>query len=157
MTAIMSRSAVEFYSGKPAPPDLHSVVIDHHGRRVVTYAEHMATKRARQAQRLERIRYTDPWRAWRLSVWWSPGLGDGIFLGYHVWLDRIGEREWIRGEWPALYRVFPLILPFNTPDDWDRWIDAFLTSYKVGRLNGHPRAAATVWRRGHEIKKEGMK
>lgn len=154
VTSIMTRSAVEFLSGKPASPELHSVQIDARGdRRVVTWAEIMQDRRDHQAKILEWKRHVEHWEACRLSVWWSPGIGGTFFRGYHAWLSRIGEDRWLRYPDVALWvRLFPLVLPLGGERDlWAMWMTAFVNSYPAGRKCGKPRGAAIIWRRGSTL------
>lgn len=157
MTAIIMRSALEFWGRENVAPDVYQVVIDDRGRRVVTYAEHMAAKRARQAEILRRIRERGDgdWQAWRLSVWWSPGLCGWIYRGYHAWLDRYdGQHEWLRDGSPGLMRLFPFVLTLGSErDQWGEWMEAFVRAFPAGRKCGRRRGATIVWRRGCEFRR----
>jgi len=115
--------------------------------RTVTVAEHMADRRRAMAERLTRIHHNwrGEWRPWRLSVWWSPGYGGWAYRGYHAWLDRPGEHEWLRDPLFNPWKLLGLQRPMFDGD----WREAFIKAYPAGHKNGHPRGACIVWRRGH--------
>ena len=153
----MSRSALEFHTGRPAPADTHHVEGDRAGRwKRITYAEWMAAKRDRQRKDLERLLRVELWRPWLLSVRWCPGLGDaGFFRGYYAGLYRPpDEFMWLRDSmFPFNARqLFPVGLLPNV-SNYD-WMEAFAIAYQVGTRNGHPYGSRVVWRRGYELQKE---
>jgi hypothetical protein len=139
MNSLFTRSALEFWSGGTVAKDVHHVWFDHFGKHVVTYAEHMEVKRQHQAKTLELCERVTPWRAWRFRVIWSPGIGrEGFFRGWHAYLDRPGETQWVRYPNAALLRLFSLLVPVDDAH-WYEWKRVFVLAYQRGRQNGRPR------------------
>jgi hypothetical protein len=158
MNAIFTRSAIEFWSGKPAPPDLHHVVIDHRGRRAVTYAEHMDAKRKRQRDILRIIRYSESWRAWKLEVaYYDQSLMGGWQAMIYTYGSGYSNRRWIdrdgKGLRADLMRLFPAVLPFGTKNDqWEAWKPAFAKTFARRRQDRQPVGVAFFWMRHYELR-----
>jgi hypothetical protein len=155
MVSLLTRSALEFWSGGKVLPDVHHVIIDHRGRHVVTYAEHMAANCERKAKILRRICHVEPWRAWWLYVAY---YDQQFYGGWHVMLDRYDqESEWpFRGQpWGELMRLFPLVTTLGSErEQWKMWKQKFAETYQRGTQDGRPRGMAIIWRRGWEIRRE---
>jgi hypothetical protein len=159
MTTIISRSALAFHGHDPAP-DVHSVVIDHRGRRVVTWADVMADRRARQERILARKRHVERERACRI---WVAYFDQDLYGGWHAFLgDHRGRRgeAWVnkgRCDGPLASRLmdlFPLVLDFgDSPKErFGRWMVAFARRYRRGTHHGRPRGCAFLWMGpGHQL------
>lgn len=157
MNAIFTRRAIEFWSGEPAPPDLHHVFIDNRGRHVVTYIEHMQAKRERQRDILSSIQSCKLWRAWKLEVaYYDQSLMGGWQAMIYTygggcdsrWIDRDGK-----GLRADLMRIFPMCLPFGSEDNqWETWKPMFAAAYKRRRQDLHPVGVGFFWMRRYELR-----
>jgi hypothetical protein len=151
MTSIMTRSAVEFYSGKAAPPDLAFIEFDTRGdRHIITWAQVHAARRERQARRLAMIRDAHLERAYRINVsyydqWimggWQVMMDDWRGRDYAVWIDR--DRQCFKAK---LMKCFPLVLPLGSEESqWREWKEAFANQYQRRRQDGQPVGVAYLW------------
>jgi hypothetical protein len=157
MTTIITRSALEFWGGRPVDPEIHHVVIDgiRPGRQIVTYAEHMAAKREQQRERLMRIRFVEPWLAWQVE---SMHYDQPFYGGWQVMLFRYdGRQEWPqRGRpVPELMTLFPVgrLALGDERDQWEEWKCEFARKFQRGTRDGRPRGVSVIWRRGHEMRR----
>lgn len=107
MTTMFTRSALDFWSAGTVPPDVHSVIIDPiKGRQVITYAEHRAAKRERQAEILAcRQRMVE---RWAMAV---------DSLGWHNSEDEFFW-EWCASFTSALWSHDRRLVPGTGGDDW---------------------------------------
>ena len=143
------RSALVFWGHNP-PPELHSIVDDGSGRRIVTWADVMNLRRQRQRSRLELIRDVPVWRAYRLWVGyfdqdlmggWHAFLNDHRGDGYRIWIDR--DRSWLI---PRLLAEFPLVSAVGTEhEQWGRWKISFATKFERRRQDGEAVGVLPVW------------
>ncbi len=150
MNSLFTRSAVEYWSGRPAPPDLAYVEIDHRGKRVITWAQIHAARRERQARRMALIRDSHPERAYRICVsyfdqWimggWQVMMDDWRGPDYAVWIDR--DRKWFHSE---LMNCFPVILPIGSEESrWRQWKEAFAVQYRRRQFCRRPQGVAYIW------------
>jgi hypothetical protein len=150
MNSIFTRSAVEYWSGRPAPPDLAYVEIDHRGKRVITWAQVHAARRERQARRLAMIRDSHPERAYRICVsyfdqdlmgGWQCMMDDWRGRDYDVWIDR--DRQWFKAK---LMKCFPVVLPLGSEyEQWREWKEAFAVQYERRRQDGEPVGVAYIF------------
>ena len=159
MTAIITRKALEFWGECKPAPDLAYVVSDHNGRRVVTWADVMQTRRERQAYRLYWKRHVEEWRAVML---WVAYFDQPLLGGWHAFLQDLRSRDWIerQGEWSeeCILQLIPLSLPIGSvAEQWRAWKPEFARRFKRRMQCGQPVGAAFLWRRGAELKLEGEK
>ncbi len=147
MAAVITRSALVFWGKDPAP-DVSSLVIDHRGRHVVTWAEVMAARRERQERQLAWKRQAREVRAYKL---WVAYFDQVFFGGWHGFLENRDGRHWLRypgGPRNALMRLFPLVLPYGREDErtrWERWMEAFARAYRRRTQCRRPLGVAYVW------------
>jgi hypothetical protein len=154
MNSLFTRKAVEFYSGRPAPPTLAYVEMDHQGRRIITWDQVMKARRERQTRRLSYIREANPERAYRICVsyfdqWimggWQTMLDDWRGRDYAIWIDR--DRQWFKAK---LMRCFPLVLALGSEESqWREWKEAFAKQYERRRQDREPVGVAYIWWDGH--------
>lgn len=137
--------------GRTPPPELHSIVSDgiNSPRRIVTWADVMNTRRERQRDRMNDIRYSAGRRVFRV---WVAYFDMELFGGWHAFIDR-GERQ--HGEWidrdrswlkPILLKTFPLLLPLGSESEqWAAWKVEFANRYQRGKHDKRPRGCHFVW------------
>ena len=156
LSAIIMRSALVFHGHNPAP-QVHSIVVDHRGRHVVTWDDVMVRRREKQRLILERKRYVEPWRAVKLWVayfgtglmgGWNAFITDWRGEGWEIWIDRDGKgyREELMGLFPA----------GRLPGDWEDWKPAFAKAFRRRSQLRKPVGVVYLWRRGHELRKVGV-
>lgn len=151
MSYIMTRSALVHWGHNP-PPNVAYVCGDRPGeRRIITWGDVMETRRKRQASRLELIRRTERWEAYRVWVayfditlmggWQAFIDNERTRHGYGTWIDR--DRQHLR---QPLMDAFPLVLPLGSErDNWAAWKAEFAKQYQRGSQDKHPRGCAFVW------------
>lgn len=148
MATLITRSFIVNMGGTP-PPDLAYVL----NGRVVTWAEVMVNRRARQARELEwrRRDHRGRWRPLRLSVRYYDMF---IMGGWHGYLHgAAGFEHWLRYDRykAELMKLIPLLPPLLPADDWGAWLKLFARAYQTGVADRKPCGATTVWARctGH--------
>lgn len=152
----MNRKALVHWGHNPGP-DVAFVHGDRPGERITTtWAQVMEARRKRQAQRLELIRRSQPWQAYRVWVayydmtlmgGWQAFIENHRTMHYYGgWIDR--DRRWLK---PLLMQTFPLILPLGSEaEQWALWKTAFARQYQRGTHDGRPRGSAFVWWNGRQ-------
>lgn len=142
MSSTIYRSALVFHGHNP-PPEVAYVVRDHNGRRVFTWADVMAERRARQRRILaDKLAHCET-QAYKV---WTAYFGEGLMGGWHafiermngpIWIDR--DRKWLQ---EPLMRLFPLQPLFP---DWHEWKIEFARRFKRRRHWKQPVGVAYVW------------
>jgi hypothetical protein len=145
MATLITRSFLENMGRTDLRPDLACIV----NGKVVTWADVMRNRRARQARELEwrRRDHTGRWRALRLSVRYYDMF---IMGGWHAYLHAAGGYEyWLRYDRykEELMALLPLLPPLLPADDWHAWLKLFARAYRVGTADRRPRGALTIWAR----------
>lgn len=155
MSTIFMRSALVYHGHNPAP-DVHSIVIDHRGRHVVTWADVMRERREKQERILRHRRESHPTRAYRV---WVAYFDQWLFGGWQAFIENFQDRHswcshWIdrdAHQWRRrLMEMFPLLLPLgrNERERFEDWKPAFAEQYRAGSQAGHPRGCVFLWWNG---------
>lgn len=157
MMSIITRKFFESMGQNP-PKELAYVVSDFRGRRMVTWAEVIETRRRNQVECLERKREWGqyPWRAHRLSVAY---FNQTFFGGWHAFLEDYrgtDHRIWIEKEGESLFKplmeIFPLILPLGSEhEQWEQWKVSFAEQFERRRQDGRPLGVAYIWWNGRDL------
>lgn len=150
MIAIIMRSALVAWGHNP-PPELHSIVSDHHGRRVVTWSEVVSQRRERQQLILERKRHATKCQAFKV---WVAYFDMFIFGGWQcfienrdscIWIDR--DRKHLKS---ILLKRFPLVLDLGGEHEtWELWKVEFARRFRRRAHHKHPLGVAYAWWDGH--------
>ncbi len=146
MSTVIMRSFADSM-GLDWPPDVARVLVDHSGRREVTWAEVMAYRREEQRSRLDALRRVDPPRTVPCYVWvfHVPGW---LYGGW--WCDVVTLREqlsvnfrWFRQDLAlSIMRAAPCgFLPLAKY--FDQWMPAFAEEHVRGPCKD-PRRAGTM-------------
>jgi hypothetical protein len=149
----MTRSALVFWGHNPAP-NVARVIINHKGRRVITWEEIIAARRKLQAERLKRIRSVNRWLPYKL---WVAYFNQTFYGGWHTFLENRDSRYWLNQGgghlffW-SLMKLFPVCLPLGEPwsrIEQERWMIAFAHEFKRRTQDRKPLGVAIVWWDGH--------
>lgn len=143
MTAIMTRS---FLAGPNIDPDLAYVIMDHRGRRVVTWTEINKERREKQRKHLNDIRHVPVMRLTRLWVGFNPHF---FFGGWFASLDNLHHSECVWRRTPLMMErlmdLFPITFRYGDLDeDFQMWCEEFSKAFPRGRYGGKKRGYAVV-------------
>lgn len=153
MTTIIMRSALIAHGGHPTS-NLHSIIIDHEGRHVITWDMHLEQRREIQRRILQR-RLEDK-RVWRAVKIWVAFYDRDFFGGWqafienrdgYAWVDR--DRRFLK---PQMMSLFPMVLPLgDTCDRWEDWKIAFAKQFKRRTHHRRPLGVALAWHDGDRL------
>lgn len=134
MTAIITRSALEFWGHDPAPDVSHVIVTDGQ-RTVVTWDEVMNHRRQRQA---EIMRYKRSVSEWKLYKVWVAHFDQRLMGGWQAFIENISSRNWIDRDCRWLQETLRKLFPCTLLNDWEAWKVAFAQQYEKRRRDGRP-------------------